>query len=221
MTYNWQIWEVRLNSWGKWHLSRRRKIVGELEQSDECGEVVSFHVYHKVDFQSNNHFPRNKIKGGGIDTRSIGIVDVWSIKKKSLGLDNCSCWEMYIRISLRGICKFVIISRNREVFELFETTVTPKAKHYSHIILIRSLNSFGMVITGKLAFGLPFIPVDFAASRLGFGLADDLSRFFFVTCKTFDCCFSRSLFFSQELHTNLRLYRGFGHISPFLWLHPI
>lgn len=39
--------------------------------------------------------------------------------------------------------------------------------------------------------------------------------------KALSCCFSRSLFFSQELHTKRRLYLGFGHISPFLWLHPI
>ena len=151
----------------------------------------------------------------------MGIVDVCSIKKKSLDLDNCSCWEMYTRISLRRICLLAIISRNRGVLKLSETTVTLKAKHYAHIISIRSLRSFGTDVIDIFNFEFPFNTVDFAISRLGFDLVEGFSRFFFTTCKTFDCCFSRSLFFSQELHTNLRLYRGFGHISPFLWLHPI
>lgn len=47
-----------------------------------------------------------------------------------------------------------------------------------------------------------------------------LARFRFTAWEAFDCCFSRSLFFSQELHTSRRLYLGLEHISPFLWLHP-
>ena len=123
---------------------------------------------------------------------------------------------MYIRISLRGICLLFITSRKRIVFELLETIATLKAKHYSYIISIRSFSSLGITVADMSVLETPFKADCFVVSRLGVGLAEGLSRFFFTTCKTLDRCFSRNLFFSQELHTSLRLYRGFGHISPFL-----
>ena len=91
----------------------------------------------------------------------------------------------------------------------------------THSIIPLHSVSFVCAGSGLSVSGECFSSFTLVVTRFRDAFVTDLDRFFFEDCKALSCCFSRSLFFSQELHTKRRLYLGFGHISPFLWLHPI